>query len=149
MTRDEIRSAVAVFIELVRDEILTCDEAELTLPLVLDTLALAARELPDPDHQYVQASAAPYEATRELVAARFPNLGLYNTVQPLPVGGVEIETGDAIDDLADIYGDLAIFESQWRSQGPDAALRTLSANYDIHWGRHLRELQLYLHVHQR
>ena len=71
-------------------------------------------------------------------------------MQLLPIHGdaedgvVVNQGGDAIDDLADIYGDLEVFDGIWVSRGPDAALAALSATYEAHWGMHLRELQLYL-----
>ena len=87
-----------------------------------------------------------YEERRELVSRRFPNSGYYNSVSPEPIAEAEVETGDAIDDLADIFGDLEDFDAHWQEAGPDAALSGLAASYEVHWGGHLRSLQLYLHA---
>lgn len=81
------------------------------------------------------------------VAARFPDLGMYPVADPLaPIDDDKMMT-DAIDDIADITRDLR--EVVWREENlgaSDAAwcFRLLF----FHWGRHARELSLYLHARQ-
>jgi len=144
VTRDEIRLAIGSFIALLQDRVLDDDEASQTLPLLLDTLASASRWFPDSGLEYVTAPITPYDERRQLAAERFPGLGLYNTVPIAPVGDAEPEVGDAIDDLADIYGDLEVFDQLWTTDGPEAAMLAVSATFDAHWGAHLRDLQHYL-----
>jgi hypothetical protein len=81
------------------------------------------------------------------VAARFLDLGLYPISDPLALVGDGDMVADAIDDIADITRDLR--EVVWREQhlgAGDAAwcFRLLFS----HWGRHARELSLYLHARQ-
>ena len=55
-------------------------------------------------------------------------------------------TGDAIDDLADIAGDLEEVLRRFEHSGKNAGDWYFRMLFEIHWGRHLRELQLYLHA---
>ncbi|MFO1394794.1 MAG: DUF5063 domain-containing protein [Steroidobacteraceae bacterium] len=81
------------------------------------------------------------------VAQRFPSFGYYNT--PLDtshkISETELAVGDAINDIAEICGDLR--ENIWRFQNTSEAdaLFHFQLGYRSHWGRHLRELQLYVH----
>jgi hypothetical protein len=61
MTSDEIRSAVLVFIHLMRDTRLINDEVESTLPLVLDRLALASHYTPEFDYAAYPGGGPEYE----------------------------------------------------------------------------------------
>ncbi len=81
------------------------------------------------------------------VAKQFPSFGYYNT--PLDISDkiseTELAVGDAISDIAEICGDLR--EIIWRFQNTSEAdaLFHFQLGYRSHWGRHLRELQLYVH----
>jgi hypothetical protein len=81
------------------------------------------------------------------VAARFPDLGMYPVADPLgPIDDKKM-MADAIDDIADITRDLR--EVIWR----EVHLGASDANWCFrlmffHWGRHARELSLYLHARQ-
>lgn len=55
-------------------------------------------------------------------------------------------TGDAIDDLADIAGELQEVAWLWRNAGPDPALWQFHLLYRGHWGQHLHGLRLYFHA---
>lgn len=88
-----------------------------------------------------------YRLRRERVAARFPDLGLYATVEPVLSGVPEDPmVGDAIDDLVDVWTELERVAWYLVRGGPGDAARYYAWSYDVHWGRHLRELQLYLHA---
>jgi hypothetical protein len=147
MKPDEVRSAVQVFLALVRDTVLTAEAAESTLPLVLDRLALAKHYTPEPTYSPFEAPAAEYDSIRSLVAQRFPNLGLYPVADASGAPGDAVaDVGDAHDDLADIYGDLCTVEAAWARGEPGRALELFGSTFQFHWGKHLRELQLYLHA---
>ena len=118
---------------------------------VLDRLALAIHPIdPEASPEDVPDSAAPRVA-REQIAARFPMLGLYSVQLPpdssdseealLPNHGI----GDAIDDLLDIANDL--HRANWLRENAEfpAWRSSVQFTYRMHWGRHLRELQGYLH----
>lgn len=116
----------------------------------LDKLAVAYHE--GTGLQFVDADVEPpdndYKTTYDQLCQRFPGLGLYAMCDPLNVGTSEVLTGDAIDDLADIVTDLR--EVVWRCDNINVenAIWHFCNLYQIHWGRHLRELSLYLHTKQ-
>jgi hypothetical protein len=82
----------------------------------------------------------------EQIRVRFPNLGHYTVASPLAVGEGSVLTGDPIDDLADLTSDLR--QVVWRGDhfGADEAAWYFHLMYEVHWGRHARELALYLHA---
>lgn len=94
----------------------------------------------------VEPPTRDFKTTYDQLAQRFPELGLYATCDPLNLNTSKMLTGDAIDDLADIVGDLS--EVIWRNKkvGTENAIWHFCNDYEIHWGRHLRELTLYLHA---
>lgn len=96
----------------------------------------------------VEPTASNYSELYNKLGKRFPELGLYAIRDPLNLTTNEELMGDAIDDLADIVGDLQ--KVIWRSNHVDAenAIWHFCNLYAIHWGRHLRELSLYLHAKQ-
>jgi hypothetical protein len=57
-----------------------------------------------------------------------------------------ITAGDAIDDLADIVQDLEEVIWRFENVGSEDGLWHFKSLYRMHWGRHLRELSLYLHA---
>lgn len=79
------------------------------------------------------------------VARRFPDLGMYRVTDPLASIDEALMIADAIDDLADITRDLR--EVVWRDthMGANDAAWSFRLLYP-HWGRHARELALYLHA---
>jgi hypothetical protein len=79
---------------------------------------------------------------QELLAPRFPSLGYYYTcMNPLEVTGtIQTGTNDALDDLADIYLDLAKGYEYFK----DGDLENAACYWKLtfyHWGRHAVELQ--------
>ncbi len=114
----------------------------------LDELAFAyhfslVTELTDDDAQ-VEPPGYP-EGLYHAVAERFPDLGLYAVSNPTELKAQELMVGDAVDDLADIVRDLQ--EVIWRAenQSEQGARWYFRLLFQIHWGRHLRELSWYLH----
>jgi hypothetical protein len=82
------------------------------------------------------------------MARRFPALGYYGSAGPKEFAG-EAFVGDAIDDIMDITNDLQ--EVLWRFDRFDSndAHWHFRFLYQIHWGRHLRDLARYLHSRLR
>lgn len=80
------------------------------------------------------------------LAERFPQLGMYAVADPSEAINNEAMCGDAIDDLTDIESDLS--EVVWRFEniGAEDAHWHFKLLFRSHWGRHLRELALYLHA---
>ena len=148
MSRDEIKQALDEFLLLIEKGCGTTGENEAKLKLLLDKLALAqhfaAYKFDETD--YADDAGKDYGEMRRLVTARFPNYGMYNVAENVTkgIGEGKAIVGDAIDDIADIAGDL--FETKWRweKNSPDAALWHFKFSFETHWALHLRELQLYL-----
>jgi hypothetical protein len=113
----------------------------------LDELALAYHLCPEtePGERDGEPCRSDYRQLYQALGARFPNLGLYACADPTEVLHEPL-VGDAIDDLADIVLDLQ--EVLWRFDhlGADDALWHFRFLFRSHWGRHLRELALYLHA---
>lgn len=150
MKTKRIRALVDEFLSLIRTGSGERARDEAALPRLLDELALArhhlhvefdATEQPDPPDW-------PYEERRALASERFPDHGYYNVVGAVcePIAETEVVVGDAIDDLADIAGDLAQVAWAWRHTSEADALRRFAHSCDRHWGTHLRDLQKYLHA---
>ena len=121
-----------------------------TLDALIQALdGLAAAYHSTPDGQQADSDSEPpshdYAACYDALLARFPEYGYYAATDPSePIS--DSLTGDAIDDLADIVGELS--EALWREEalGADDAHWHLRWSFEMHWGHHLRSLGLYLHV---
>lgn len=59
--------------------------------------------------------------------------------------GVAESRGEGRDDISDIVLDLKEVLWYFENTSKDNALWYFENSYKSHWGRHLRELQLYLH----
>lgn len=115
----------------------------------LDALLLAAQDEPEmqPSESDLEAPARDYNARYAELRERFPDLSLYAVADPLVVSPPEqAMVGDAIDDLTDIIGDLE--EGLWLAEHvhQEDGVWCLRCSWEIHWGRHARELSLYLHA---
>ena len=88
-----------------------------------------------------------YNDVRKIVEKRFPSFGYYNSVVDVSekIGESEISIGDAIDDIVDITGDLLAAKWRFEHTSRDDAIFHLVAEFRSHWGRHLRDVQLYIH----
>ena len=143
-----IQTEINNFLELVLESDSELEELE-ELISGLDRLATLAHEIKYQfdETDYPDNSNFEYSAIREKVVKRFPNLGFYNTALDVSenIGNSEIATGDAIDDITDITLDLLRVKWRFENTSSDDALWHLELLFRAHWGRHLRELQLYLH----
>jgi hypothetical protein len=141
-TPDQVRRAVAGVLEQLEHG------GELdALADALDALMAAGRHAPA---GHLDADAAEperwgYEHARAIVTQRFPALGSYNIPRDVvrSIGETMILVGDAVDDLADIVGDLS--EVSWcfeRARAEDALFYLKL--YEFHWGAHASNLRWYL-----
>ena len=141
-------AAVRRFLSLVLEGMPPTDAA---LARALDELALAYHDTPDgePEEEDATPPKTDYPQRYAELSARFPHYGHYPVADPLETEGQQYMLGDAIDDLADIVGDLQ--EIVWRFErlGADDAHWHFRFLYLAHWGGHLRELSLYLHARVR
>lgn len=145
MRGDEVRARLGAFIAL-----LTVDPPPSLDRLAhsLDDLALLVHETPEgaPADSNLEPPEAEFKDTYDVLAARFPDFGFYPVADPLSAPGEEQMLGDAIDDLADIVGDLREVIWRYENLGQADAFWHLHDLYRIHWGRHLRDLSGYVHA---
>ncbi|WP_448661062.1 DUF5063 domain-containing protein [Sphingomonas sp. CJ20] len=117
------------------------------LLVAVDRLLAAVHDVPntEPSDADVNLPERNWTSVYEQIATRFPAYGLYAVASPLALEEATM-TGDAIDDLADLTGDLR--EVLWRGErsGADEAAWYLRFLYEAHWGRRARELALFLHA---
>lgn len=115
----------------------------------LDELALAANKVNDTfdERDYPEPPPLDYAETRKNIARLFPSLGIYNVVLDVSdqIAQTTLAIGDSTDDMADITGDLEQVLWRFKNTSEDDALFNFKFLFRIHWGMHLRNLQLYLH----
>ena len=133
--------AARCFLSIVWDGEIPSDEALLA---ALDRLVLAYHDTPEagPDTE-LEAPRSGGPALYKQVAARFVNYGLYPVSDPAASIEDAAGMGDAINDLMDLTLDMR--EVVWLADhaGQNDAHWSFRLNY-YHWGRHARELSLYL-----
>jgi len=148
MDGEEIKGLIDSFLFLVREGGPTPESNEVVLAALLDRLALASHSLDTgvDETDYPDPPGWPYEDRRKIISSRFPRYGYYNLALPVSesIGEAEVVVGDAIDDLADIAGDLEEATWRWQNTSPRDALWHLGESYRHHGGKHLRGLQWYL-----
>lgn len=119
------------------------------LSAALDRLLTAYHAAPGaaPSDSDREAPGRDYPSLYKEVAARFPDYGLYPVADPMGQPNEAVMMADAIDDLADLTSDMR--EVVWfvENLGTDDAYRAFRLHFP-HWGRHARELSLYLHARQ-
>ena len=149
ISRNDIHQIILEYLDLIKDGRESIEENLNALEIVLDKLALARHfvEYTFDGNDYSDSPRFDYSHLRELAAKQFPSLGYYNIPDTIceKVGETEIIIGDAIDDIADILGDLQELIWRWENNSPDDALFHFEITYDSHWGMHLRDLQHYLY----
>lgn len=149
MTRQEIRETISQLLAIVETGVDDEADREARLRAALDRLALAYHfaAAPPDDRDYPDPPRQTYEDLRARIAPRFPRLGFYNVALDISenIGASVTGTGDALDDITDIALDLHVVLARWESTSEEDALFHFRLGFETHWGRHLRELQLYLH----
>lgn len=113
----------------------------------LSRLEVATLTLPDvaPDDREERGPNT-HDARRAAVAKAFPELGYYHSIRPsTPDEAQEVTIGDAVDDLADILGDID--KAIWveASQGWRNGVWEAKFGYEHHFGAHLVDLRSYLY----
>lgn len=125
--------------------------SDAALLAALDRLVAAYHKTPDvgPSDTELEAPRSRGPSFEKEVGGRFPDYGFYPVSDPAASPGDEkaAMTGDAIDDLVDLTLDMR--EVVWLAEhvGADDAHWSFRLLF-FHWGRHARELALYLHGRQ-
>jgi len=146
---DDVMQAVADFLELF-DEPAGAPIAD-ACALARDLDGLAAARWPcsssEYDADFEEEDGDSDRDRRALVAARYPWCDYYAAAHSAfdAPDRVEVTIGDAVDDLADIMYELRRVERRRHERGAVDAAAYYQWSFQIHWGRHLRDLQLYLH----
>ena len=144
------RAAIAAFVDVVESTTLLPEDRLARLPGVLDSLAVAVRDITYEfdERDYPDDPGEDYQATYQVVGRRFPTLGYYNVPVSITqdIGESKMGVGDGIDDIVDILLDLKGVLWRFKNTSVDDALWELKQSFQGHWGWHLRELHLYLHV---
>jgi hypothetical protein len=144
MERSPAIEAARHFLAVVWDGETPTDEALLA---ALDRLVAAYHETPDanPSDKDVEAPRQDGTSLAKEVGARFPDYGLYPMADPTkPLEGAAM-MGDAVDDLADLT--LEMREVMWIAE--HVGVENAHSDFRLFffdWGRHARELSLYLHA---
>src|SRR5688500_8010306 len=109
MNRNEIRSAIAFFFDVIEGEH-PSEDREVQLQLALDKLALATHfaDFIFDETDYPDAPTREYAELRDLVSPNFPDCGYYNVAHNISteIGEGSTSVGDAIDDICDIARDM-------------------------------------------
>ena len=133
---------------VIEDGAISAEERMQRLRRSLDRLALLQHDVnyTFDERDYPDTPLKDYNAIRQLVSSRFPDLGYYNVPNSVTqdIAQTGIDVGDAIDDIADIA--IELNEVLWRFDHTsiDDALWYFEFSYVSHWEHHLRELQLCL-----
>lgn len=148
MNREEIHSAVLEYLDLIENGRTSKEENLQALERALDSLALARNfiDFQFDEYDYPEAPEQDYSRLRQLAEKHFPDFGYYNMPERISdrIAASESIVGDAIDDVADITGDMHEIAWRWEHTSQEDALWHLQFGYECHWGEHLRCLQLYI-----
>ncbi|MCP5022632.1 MAG: DUF5063 domain-containing protein [bacterium] len=143
-----IKALADAFVALIRRGEGTTEANEAALQRLLDQLDRARDcvEFEFDDRVYPEPPEWPYETRRALICERFERYGMYDVTDPARDLGHEnmTDVGDAIDDIADIVGELSDVVWLWEHTSQGNALWYFHFSYKTHWGEHLRELKSYL-----
>ncbi len=149
MNRNDIKTAILNFFEVIEGN-LQPEDREIKLTQALDELAIATHsmEYTFDEREFQDSVTRDYQEVREIVSRNFPDLGYYNVALDIvdKIAESENGVGDAIDDICDIAGDLEEVLWCWENTSVDDALWHFESSFDSHWGKHLRDLQLYLYA---
>lgn len=151
MTQEEIKSTIDNFFWVINCE-MPSDSRELELQKALDKLALSIHHAAGyfDENSYPDPPPKEYPFLRGQISPKFPDCGYYNGAHEISekVAESSVSVGDAIDDICDIAGDLEEVLWRWENTSSDDALWHLRESFGWHWGKHLRDLQLYLYAKQ-
>lgn len=146
MTGNPAISAAKNFLEVVWEGDAPSD-AELTA--ALDRLLLVYSETPEMDYEAgaLDPPDIGWKKRWDQAAKRFPDFGFYAVADTLHLDTAGWSIGDAVDDVADITGEIndVVFYSE--HEGAEQALKHFCSMYS-HWGKHARDLLQYLFAGQ-
>ena len=147
VSAQEIREVITEFITLIENDTISPEDRMHRLRRSPDRLALLQHDVSYTfdKRDYPDAPRKDYNAMRQIVSARFPELGYYNVPSAVTkhIAESDIDVGDAIDDIADIAIELYEVLCRFDHTSEDDAPWYFSNSYTTHWEQHLRELQLY------
>ena len=113
-----------------------------------DQIFYAFGETPDrmDDKDYPDAPMHDYKRKRNEVSQKFKDYGYYNIPEIIcdKIADTQINVGDAIDDLVDLYYDFSDFLWRCENTSEDSAIWYFQNPERLHWEEHLRWLQYYL-----
>lgn len=147
-SHQDIKDAIDEFFVLIEGEAIPSEERLARLSRSLDRLAFLQHDVTYTfdERDYPDTPRKDYKELRDIVAARFPDLGFYNMPGTVTqhIGDAEMHVADAIDDITDIAQDLYDVQWRWQHASVHDALWYFSNSYSTHWEDHLRGLQLCL-----
>lgn len=143
----KIRAAIEGFVALLERDPADGPDGIRRLALALDRLVAVYFETEDVDPGgESEAPRKDYAGLVQRASQAYPELGLYPYADPGGDPGEEAPlVADAIDDIADIAGDLN--EVLWYFENATAAeaIWDFRFGYQHHWGDHLHSLRNYIH----
>jgi multidrug efflux pump subunit AcrA (membrane-fusion protein) len=153
MMQTGVLAPAAEFVDLIAVGRGSVEANEQALAVALDQLALAYHRC----EKQFDGTPYPDPPQREhgrilaLARSRFPNYGYYNTPDEVStnLASTRIVVADAINDIAEISGDMHKTLWRWENTSEVDALWHFQWGYHFHWGAHLRGLQFYLYYLQR
>ena len=118
----------------------------------VDGFVTSSYLLEDPSVSSIENAGVGYDhaddqVVRQMISDRFPNLGFYwKAIDPIIRSNEEPElgTGDAIDDLLDIFCELKEVVWLLKHHGKNEALAGLKFRYEHHLYMHVFPLRVYL-----
>ena len=146
IVHDRITSAIHTYLTLLRDGASSPPPLS-DLARALDGLVQAYHATTDVEPDTDGLAARVEERPLLDQAARaFPDLGMYALVEP--DGGPDQQCGMsvAVGDLAEIAVDLTEILWLFEHRSYNDAVWQFRWGYQYHWGRHLHEVRIYLHV---
>jgi len=142
-----ILEAIDVLFRMVDDEPGDEEADRDALADALDRLVALGRHAPSPesdeDREAPRMDTAPL---RDTIATRFPMLGEYNTPENVTfaIGETQCLVGNAVDDLAELIGDLDEVRWHFRNSEEGSAMWEFRFSYDNSWGRNAANLRWFL-----
>jgi hypothetical protein len=151
---DQLKLTLRKFTELIesKENVLSQDALEDKLTSILDEIAhlrhLVRYEFDETDYSEFEGIGEQFRAEIE---KKFKDVGYYNSLEHVSTNLLQtaVLAGDAIDDILDIYKDLKEVLWRWENTSRNDAVWFFQDSFQGHWGRHLRDLQLYLHCKVR
>lgn len=142
-----VKAAVETFILCIEGDFATPEARVAAAARALDRLSLAYHEGSDVADAAGEGEPPErdYKATRERIAALFPELGYYASAPAGETLDAEVTVGDAIDDLADIYSEVLDVAWCFASTSAEDAVRLFRFGFAHHWGRHLADVRGAIH----